>query len=504
LVFVDAGFAVEVAAGAGVVVRVAANGGTLVCTYSKSLGAATNQTNTATATIAGVGYNSSAVAVTFSSTPTLEVDETASIDDPSFPGVDQSNLTTSGSFTSTTQTFTCGNTTTITNTATLTVGHTLQTRTGWASLTVNCYGLSVAKTVNTSLTRTYSWTILKSSTAPTALTLNLGQTYVYPYTVTVNLAGAPVDSDWAVSGTITVTNNTPIAASGVVVTDALSLSGAATIFCPSGNIPANGGTLVCTYSKSVASGADQTNTATAALAGQNYNSPAMPVSFATATVTKVDDCITVTDSVVGDLGTACAGVDTLPKTFTYEVTFVPFDSTQCGDHTFPNTARFVTNEIGGTGSSSWSVLVTMPCPTGCTLTQGYWKTHSSYGPAPEDPTWTSGSFGPDTLFFSSGKTYYQVMWTSPKGGNAYYILAHQYIAALLNNEVGAARTPAVDAAITFATNFFSTHSPSDNLSKTDRAAVIAAAARLPRTTKARAAQATALRTRSPLPRTTNS
>jgi uncharacterized repeat protein (TIGR01451 family) len=100
--------------------------------------------------------------------------------------------------------------------------------------------------------------------------------------VTVNLAGATVDSDWAVNGTITVTNNIPIAASGVVVTDVLSLSGAATIFCPSGNIPANGGTLVCTYSKSVTSGADQTNTAAAALAGQNYNSPAMPVSFASA------------------------------------------------------------------------------------------------------------------------------------------------------------------------------------------------------------------------------
>src|SRR5439155_10978850 len=27
---------------------------------------------------------------------------------------------------------------------------------------------------------------------------------------------------------------------------------------------------------------------------------------------------------------------------------------------------------------------------------------------------------------------YQVFWTAPKGGNAYYILAHQYEAAVLN------------------------------------------------------------------------
>jgi len=188
LVFVDAGLAVTdilSISGAATVIcqcgNIAANGGTLVSTYSKSLGAATNQTNTATATLTGVGYNRSAVAVTFSSTPTLEADEAASIDDPSFPGADQSNLTTSGSFTSTTQSFSRGNTTTITNTATLTEGYTLQTRTDSASLTVNCYGIRVAKMVNTSLTRTYSWTIPKSSTAPTALTLNFGQTYAHPY-----------------------------------------------------------------------------------------------------------------------------------------------------------------------------------------------------------------------------------------------------------------------------------------------------------------------------------
>jgi len=66
---------------------------------------------------------------------------------------------------------------------------------------------------------------------------------------------------------------------------------------------------------------------------------------------------------------------------------------------------------------------------GCTYTQGYWKTHSSYGPAPYDLTWAL--IGEDTPFYYSGQTYYEVMWT-PVSGNPYYILAHQFIAAHLN------------------------------------------------------------------------
>jgi hypothetical protein len=73
---------------------------------------------------------------------------------------------------------------------------------------------------------------------------------------------------------------------------------------------------------------------------------------------------------------------------------------------------------------------TAPPKPGCTLTQGYWKTHSKYGPAPYDARWAL--VGEDTAFFSSGKTWYEAINTSSAGGNAYYILARQYIAAKLN------------------------------------------------------------------------
>ena len=74
--------------------------------------------------------------------------------------------------------------------------------------------------------------------------------------------------------------------------------------------------------------------------------------------------------------------------------------------------------------------VVLDLDAGCS--QGYWKTHSKYGPASHDITWDS--IGEDTKFFLSEKTYYESIWTSPKDGNAYYQLAHQYIAATLNQK----------------------------------------------------------------------
>jgi hypothetical protein len=97
-----------------------------------------------------------------------------------------------------------------------------------------------------------------------------------------------------------------------------------------------------------------------------------------------------------------------------------------------------------------------PTPDGgCTLTPGYWKTHSIYGPAPYDLTWTQ--IGEDTPFFLSGKSYYQVLNTSP-AGNAYYNLSFQYIAAKLNDLNGADFSAAQDA-FNQATTLFNTYTP---------------------------------------------
>ena len=136
----------------------------------------------------------------------------------------------------------------------------------------------------------------------------------------------------------------------------------------------------------------------------------------------------------GVLGTVCQGE--APKTFIYSQWFGRHPDAdvylQCGDNNHVNVASFVTNDTGATGSDIWTVSANVACDGGCTLTQGYWKTHSEYGPAPYDNTWAKLAGGADTPFFGTGKSYYEVLWTAPKGGNPYYILAHQYIAAELN------------------------------------------------------------------------
>lgn len=91
-------------------------------------------------------------------------------------------------------------------------------------------------------------------------------------------------------------------------------------------------------------------------------------------------------------------------------------------------------------------------------TQGYWKTHSKYGPAPYDDTWAE--IGEDTIFFLSDTSYYDVLWTSPKG-NAYFILAHQYIATELNGYAGVDIPSDVQDAFDDATLLFETWTPDD-------------------------------------------
>ncbi len=95
---------------------------------------------------------------------------------------------------------------------------------------------------------------------------------------------------------------------------------------------------------------------------------------------------------------------------------------------------------------------------GCTRTQGYWKTHSEYGPASYDNTWAQLPNGADTPFFLSGKSWYQVFHTLPAGGNAYYSLAHQYMAAVLN-ELAGADVSAVSGELAAAKTLFETYTP---------------------------------------------
>ena len=98
-------------------------------------------------------------------------------------------------------------------------------------------------------------------------------------------------------------------------------------------------------------------------------------------------------------------------------------------------------------------------PNSCTLTQGYWKTHSVYGPAPYDSAWSLLPQAEATPFFSSGTTWFGVYAVRPRDG-AYWQLAHQYVAAKLNSLTGTSLA-SVQAAFDAATTLFSTKTPAD-------------------------------------------
>jgi len=307
--------------------------------------------------------------------------------------------------------------------------------------------LRVKKTVNTDFVRTWRWVIEKTADAG-SLTLMPGQQHVVNYTVIVS--GAPVDSGWEMSGQIGILNPSSETATIESVIDEAD-GVAASVSCQVGgsvvglpfDLPA-GWSAVCEFDASLPDGSNRTNVATVSTSGPvPGGSASAGVTFGTPS-SETDECIEVTDSLGGALGTVCGG----SHTYSYSLPVGPFEV--CGDYTVDNVAAFRANDSGALGEDAWSVKIAVPCAGGCSLTPGYWKTHSSYGPAPYDDTWAL--LGENTIFFSSAKSYYQALWTSPQG-NAYWILAHAYIAAELNQLNGADFT-AAQAAYNGATALF--------------------------------------------------
>jgi hypothetical protein len=492
-----------------------AGGQTLTCDYVVALTTQTDGTNTATATIpnlvlgvpTGTTSYTGTKAITFAGA-TTETNKTVHVTDTNghtFPAVTGSGIDEKYN-----QTFACNadagshkNSATITETG----------QSSDATATVTCNVLTTDKTATPSYTRTWTWTVNKSSTHEgTTLDLSIGQTFLEPYTVVYGATKA--DTLIKVSGSITVSspagapNNRTVTISDVYTGGGTLSIGQCTVAGgDTGNV-ANpytdldaGETVTCPYTVTLTSvpSASATNTATATLANipsgtTAFSSTAKTVTFGAPT-TEVDETVAISDSYAGPVcnglntpvngctagnppptgvpsGTLTATTSPYSKTFTYTRIVGPFTVGDCGDHNIDNTAGFTTNDTSTIGSDSVHWVAHVPCPTGCTLTQGYWKTHSAQGPAPFDATWnligtsaslpyapnTWGGTAENTIFFYSGQTWYQVFWTPPQG-NAYYILAHQYMAAVLNllkPNPAIPTPPAVVTALNQALTWFST------------------------------------------------
>ena len=173
------------------------------------------------------------------------------------------------------------------------------------------------------------------------------------------------------------------------------------------------------------------------------------------TVSAVDASARGTDVAHCPSGFACAPSETGPwdfqgsgqVVFTKVVTNVAACDATAGLH---NIATLRESDTHETRTAEATVHLTAPpCPVGCVWTPGFWKTHPD--------AWPSG-FHPVDPCFSSGKTWREALWTPPRG-DAYFILAHPYIAAALNRASGASLPSEVEAAFNAATKWFGSHRP---------------------------------------------
>lgn len=288
------------------------------------------------------------------------------------------------------------------------------------------FEVDVSKTAETSYQQSFDWTIDKSA-AVSELLLNQGQHYSIDYTISLHPSSSL--SDFKVFGTITVSNKTPFEAEIQSVEDWMDGAQIPTD-CPSSILLAPGESFNCRYETMVADnnpGINEVEVIAAKDSMVGGNSAKAPFSFGEPSRV-VDECVLLEDSLVNDLGEICVG-DSMTIAYQYDVI-----GTECGSRfMIKNTVSATAGDTGTLFEDSALVNVTVAeCGVGCTLTQGYWKTHSEHGPAPYDATWADLPNGADTVFLTTGPSYYEILWTAPQGGNSYFILAHQYIAAYLN------------------------------------------------------------------------
>jgi hypothetical protein len=340
-----------------------------------------------------------------------------------------------------------------------------------ATVTVHCYQPLIEKDATPAFVREHDWDIEKvetsayadESTETTSLMLADGQSFQADYVVTPIYVGFE-DSGFAVSGTITIQNpNAHRSAEVTAVWDEINGTPVDVLDCGtlSASVPSTT-PLVCSYSHAFGdTNPDDEeegliNEATGSRQAYAYNpdgvtGPLGVVSFGPAysdpfffdtPTTVLDECADVDDSFEGPLGQVC--VADMPTSFSYSRTFQEPCSLE--PYEYPNTATITEVDSGEMHHDSWLVVIDIPC-TGCTLTQGYWKTHSidtavnpDFKGPPFDATWYEigplGSASPFKIFEdpipTHGYSWYEVFWTAPKGGNVWLQLAHQWMAAYLN------------------------------------------------------------------------
>jgi hypothetical protein len=291
--------------------------------------------------------------------------------------------------------------------------------------------LALSQDAKPTFTRTYEWDITKTSEV-ISLTLGVGESVMVPYMVTATATGYN-DTNFAVSGTITIFNPAPMAAELTAVTDLISPDIAADVTCPAGlTVPAAvggvPGELECTYSASLLDAETRTNTATATLQNYDYasdgtstasgttdfDSPEVSVDFTNAIINHIDECIVVTDDQFGSLGEVCVNFEgDFPQYFyfSYEIQVGPYYD--CEEKIFENIASFVTNDNGETGSDNHIIEILMIC--GNTYPTGKEPCEFAI-----DPDGAFGSEPPLTLLYKTKDGTFNGIIKTVEPGNFFY------------------------------------------------------------------------------------
>lgn len=422
-----------------------------------------------------------------------------------------------------------------------------------ATTEIDCYLLDLEKNVTPYFTRTYSYDIAKTAIyydqsgarVPLpdgeVIDINQGDFYTLEWDITVSDASYG-DSGFAIDTVVTVFNPSSREAEVDSVVDSIA---GISLECEWSDpakpgVIAGGDTISCTSTGDSVSGDTTSNSASVSAYGVAHDEDTATWAFDTPT-TEVHKTVTVQDllggamiDVTGDLipsdPTYTWGGGDGSKTWTL-ITVVSTSATdaqgnpvdiqlECGLNQIPNVVKLFGDDVEDPegpdllGEASDTADIFVHCGSACTLTQGYWKTHSAAGPPGNqgayipfdaatfwkhrDETWDSikrwnpvlavyqdwddnGAFeAEEEQFFNSGMTWWQVQWTAPQG-DVYYNLAHQWIAAHLNiwqeaNEgfggdfaAAFATAPAeVQQAYSDALNWFDKTAPGDKLKGKDR------------------------------------
>jgi hypothetical protein len=319
---------------------------------------------------------------------------------------------------------------------------------------------------------TYDWTVEKTA-SPDAVLLSTESSQDVTFTITATRT--KVSERIGVRGKICVTNDGDRPTEGLTITDTVlyqtgggryqELTGATDVPVDVSAKPVlDRGESYC-YPYEIeftpVPGASYKNSAQVTITNHSGSlgtpkGPSPDAGFSLpASPTEFDETASLLDTLGGcPAGFTCTQVGDwgpwpLTNSATMTLTLTITNNSACDTQfTLVNTATLTEDDSGQEGTSSATVTVRAPaCQVlgQCTYTQGYWKNHGKAWPA---------SYSPDADFYSSGKSWMEVLLTPPAKGNAYYILAHQYIAAKLNVANGAVPPTAVAQAIADAEAWF--------------------------------------------------